>query len=60
MNENLNIIHIMAEILKLRKFSSRLLNCNNTILRIYNPVRMFSWNDFGDDGDENQANKNGF
>ncbi len=50
----------MAEILKLRKFSSLLHNCNNTIFRIYNPVRMFSWNDFGDDGDENQTNKNGF
>lgn len=50
----------MAEILKLRNFSSRLLNYNNTILRINNPVRRFSWNDFGDDGDNGQGNNNGF
>ena len=56
----LNIMHIMAEILKLRKYSSRFLNINNTMLRVNYPVRRFSWNDFGDDGDDVQGNNNGF
>ena len=53
-------MHIMAEILKLRKYSSRFLNINNTMLRINYPVRRFSWNDFGDDGDDGQGKNNGF